>query len=468
MISEVSVAFIGDINGDVVIKSFAANSAPSVGEQLNHADYEKFKDGLQNLALRYGYVDSRFDKQQLQVNVAKNIANIQFVFDGGHRYIFGSVEYESENLEESYLARYQLFAEGQPFDSQMLVQLQQTLINTRFFDEVSVVQLEPNPDTLKIPTKVTLNETSKYVSSVGVGAATDTGPRAKFTFENNRVNGVGHQYGINLAVSEVTSGLDVNYKLPLSRPAAEKIQFKAGLSRENTDTSENDVWFVGASHSDQLTRNWVRNIDLIYQGESYTIGSTRDSNRLLIPSVNWQLIKADNLAYPKRGLKLQGGVRGAADVFGSDVSFVQLTASAKYVFGVGRSRFLARAEAGSTLIAETIALPASVRFFAGGDNSVRGFDYKALGPLDSEGEVEGGKHLLAASLEYEYAITDKYGLAVFYDLGNAFDDSEFQIERSIGVGARWHSAIGPIRVDLAFPQTAGGSFRLHLSMGPDL
>ena len=123
-----------------------------------------------------------------------------------------------------------------------------------------------------------------------------------------------------------------------------------------------------------------------------------------------------------------------------------------------------------TLGGDFFDLPASLRFFAGGDNSVRGYAYKSLSPKDENGDAVGGRHLIAASLEYEHPVVgeDWWG-AVFADAGNAFDTDQFQLKYAYGVGVRWYSPVGRLRVDLAFPSdTAEDSWRLHFGFGVDL
>jgi translocation and assembly module TamA len=135
----------------------------------------------------------------------------------------------------------------------------------------------------------------------------------------------------------------------------------------------------------------------------------------------------------------------------------------------GRSRLLTRLDLGATWIDQKIELPASLRFFAGGDQSIRGFEYQALGPLNANGEVVGGKQLIVGSLEYDFQVRDRWRVAVFVDSGNAFDNtSAFEFQHSAGIGIRWLSPIGQIRLDLAHPFDAEDSFRLHITMGPDL
>ena len=112
-------------------------------------------------------------------------------------------------------------------------------------------------------------------------------------------------------------------------------------------------------------------------------------------------------------------------------------------------------------------VPVSFRFFTGGDNSVRGYAYQSLGPTNAQGEVVGGKHLLVGSIELEGAIGQNWGAAVFYDAGNAFDDFDsLNLAQSAGVGVRYYTPVGPIRLDIARQLgVSDPSYRFHFTIG---
>jgi translocation and assembly module TamA len=115
-------------------------------------------------------------------------------------------------------------------------------------------------------------------------------------------------------------------------------------------------------------------------------------------------------------------------------------------------------------------LPPSQRYFTGGDTSVRGYAYQALGPKDSVGNVIGGRYLAVASLEYEHPLKKNWSAAAFVDTGNAFSKSfDEDLKTGVGVGVRWQSPIGPVRIDIAHPlDDRDTRFRVHLRLGPDL
>jgi translocation and assembly module TamA len=149
---------------------------------------------------------------------------------------------------------------------------------------------------------------------------------------------------------------------------------------------------------------------------------------------------------------------------------LQLRAGARVARRItGAGRVNARVNVGATLVDETASLPVSLRFFAGGDNSVRGYGYKSLGPVDDEGNVRGGRYLVTGSVEYEHPVFgDDWWAAAFVDAGNAFDDDP-ELEVGYGVGLRWFSPVGRIRLDLAFPaDTRDDDWRIHFALGAAL
>jgi translocation and assembly module TamA len=154
----------------------------------------------------------------------------------------------------------------------------------------------------------------------------------------------------------------------------------------------------------------------------------------------------------------------------SDTSFVRLLLSGKTILPVSdRARLIVRGEAGWMESGNFDKVPPTWRFFAGGDRSVRGYDYQSLGPTDEDGKSIGGSRLLTGSVEMDWRIRERWSGALFLDAGNVGEDNLLSdLPWSLGFGARWYSPVGPIRVDLAFPQQGDNDFRLHISMGPDL
>lgn len=470
-IRDVNVRLDGPGAEDDVFRQYVENLPINPGDRLNHGVYESVKNQLGNIAASNGYVEAHFRRHRLAIDVEANMADVDLFYATGPRYRFGSFTYEQDILDERLLERYNDHQPGDPFDVGGLIELNQRLNNSGYYSVVQVRQQRADRDEKIIPVIVEMEPRPRYGYSVKGGFSTDTGPRGGIASEARRINRAGHRVTGEIEVSPVKSQAGVAYYVPGSNPHTDYTRYSTGFKKEDTDSFDSDIWQIEASRVSVLSSGWKRTVSLTFQEEKYRIDQhPSQRTMLLMPGMDWSRSRADDLLRPRSGWSLHALSRGAVEGVLSDTSFAQLHLRSKYIMPLGRGRLLARAEVGTTWVDIFTDLPASLRFYTGGDNSVRGYDYEALGPIDSQGNTIGGRNMVAASAEYEWPIREQFGIAAFYDVGNAFNtfsDFESDLKSSVGIGARWHSPIGPIRVDFAFPLEDGG-FRLHLSMGPDL
>jgi translocation and assembly module TamA len=285
-----------------------------------------------------------------------------------------------------------------------------------------------------------------------------------------RWNQAGHQLTLNALLSPVVSEVSTNYRMPYGDPRYEWVSFDGGIKREYTDTTKSRSLQFGARRVLQGEGGWMRTQYTNLLVEDFDIATQPGRARLLMPGMEWSRLRADNAIRPDRGSKIEFDIRGAADALGSDTSFFQAQAQGKWIWSLrNRARILVRGQVGQTWERTFDELPPSVRFFAGGDNSVRGYDFETLGPTNAAGEVIGGSRIVTTSFEYEHPVKALWSIALFADTGNAFDSTERRLKSGVGIGTRWQSPLGPIRVDLAKPLDGiDRGIRLHISLGPDL
>ncbi|KJS08005.1 MAG: hypothetical protein VR73_07325 [Gammaproteobacteria bacterium BRH_c0] len=452
---------------DPVFTDFLTQLPLAPGQRLRHNLYEDIKKGLSQRARNHGYFDGEFDQHILRVNTETQRTDITIHYDSGPRYRFGELTFAESPLDNDLLRRYLTFQPGDPYDAGKLIQFQNNLVNSQYFDSVSVDQTQRDQDDKVMPISVVVSAKSKYETTAGVGFSTDTGPRLSYGLRNRRVNSAGDTYQISSQLSPVDSNLGFQYEQPGDKPLREKTQWSTGWQREDTDTATSDSLRAEVARIAVSDSGWMRTISLKYLFERFDIADDKESSMLLMPGIGWSRSSANDPRYPTRGWRLATNLRGAVEGVVSDISMAQAEIDGKLILPLLGGRMLTRAGLAATALDDFSQLPASLRYFAGGDNSVRGFDYESLGPTNSEGEVIGGKHRITASVEYDHRVFGDFALATFYDAGNAFDTTDFTLQHSAGVGVRWLSPIGPIRVDFAFPLKEGG-FRFHLSMGPDL
>jgi translocation and assembly module TamA len=357
-----------------------------------------------------------------------------------------------------------------PYDNRLLTKAYDDLSRSGYFGRIELIpQFEQAADQ-RLPMLITLEPAARIEYTVGLGLSTDTGPRARAGFQNRRVNQRGHRLQADLSVSSVLQGLSAEYRRPLADPRSEWLSYTSAITRESTDSSDSDNARVGARRSKRIRPEWMRTLFIDLRYERFNIGDVDSDSRLVLPGIVYDHKRSNRDVYPTQGHRLTSELRGTAELFGSNTSFLQTIASARLVRSPSEdSRILARITVGLTAQSEFLELPPSMRFFAGGDESVRGFGYETLGPVDDQGNVVGGRNLLTASIEYERHLRGDFFGAVFVDAGNAFDKFDVDPAVGAGIGLIWRSPVGPLRVYLAHPlNKSDRNVRLHIQLGADL
>ncbi|KIZ37154.1 membrane protein [Stutzerimonas stutzeri] len=443
------------------------------GDVLNHGRYEEVKQQFLNQASRFGYFDGRFTQQRLAVDPRENVADVELVFDSGPRYRLGDVRFEGDSpFDDDLLARMVPFETDTPYDSELIAELSQALQSSGYFEGVRVDANPSGANQQRIPVSVALTTRKPRTFGFGLGYSTDVGPRVRLDWTRHWVNLQGHSYGAEAELSAPRQNVGFWYDIPLDPPLTDKLRFVGGYQYEEiagTD-SLSRLLKVGPEWHSQLPSGWLRVLSLKWQHEEYRLGDDSGTSTLLMPGVAYSYLRSDNRIDPSRGYRLQfevaaakAGVLSDADLVHANVQLRGLTTLAQ------RHRFLGRVQLGGNWTDEYVNVPPSLRYFAGGDQSVRGYDYQSLSPTNSDGDKIGGRYQFAVSAEYQYSIAEKWRVATFVDQGNAFNSLEIPtLKSAVGVGVRWVSPVGPIRVDLAHPLDGDGGVRLHFSMGPEL
>ncbi len=474
-LDQVDVVIKGEGENDGAFQSIRKEPGLRKGDILDHGRYESLKGRFGVLASARGYFEGKFERSRVVVDKDANTAHLELIYHTGPRYRFGEIDLEHDILDESFIRRYFNFEPGEPYETDPMLELKSRLNATDYFRSVRVNPRLQELDGEVVPVQVELEGRKRHGYSVGAGYATDTGPRLLLGYENRYVNNRGHSFNADLEVSEVGTNVEAAYSIPMSRPANEMLRIYTGYQNEKTDDTLSAINTVGTSYTrSEEGSDWLQTYSINYEREYFEVGGQPEQRSdLLIPAFSLSRTRADGNNYPLSGWSFLGRISGSPSSLGSDTSFVQLYTRIKGIYGIGPGRLLLRAEGGITEVAELNDLPVSQRFFAGGDASVRGYDYKSIGPEelseeDGEPVVVGGNNLLTTSVEYDYRILNNWAIAAFMDQGNAFNHSEFDFKRSVGVGIRWISPIGPVRVDFARALDDHQGWKLHLSMGPDL
>ncbi|WP_122860240.1 autotransporter assembly complex protein TamA [Pseudomonas viridiflava] len=449
------------------------SDALKTGAVLNHGHYEDAKRLIQNQASRYGFFSGRFTSQRLSIDPRAGVADIELVYDSGPRYSLGKVMFSGDSpFDEDLLKRMVPFKENTPYDSQLIAELNQAMQASGYFEGVRVDAAPTAAVGQVIPVTVQLETRKPRTMGLGLGFSTDVGPRGRANWTRHWANAQGHSYGFESEISAPWQNVGLWYDVPLDPPLTDKLRFAGGYQYEEiagTD-SLSKLLTVGPEWHSKLPSGWERVISLKWQREEYRLGDDSGLSTLLMPGISYSFLRSDDRIDPHKGYRLQFDAQVAKEGAGSDANLIRGNVLLKGLTTVAQNhRFLGRVQFGGNFTDGYTSIPPSLRFFAGGDQSVRGYDYQTLSPTNSDGDRIGGRYMVAGSVEYQYSIAEKWRLATFVDQGNSFNNLDLpSLKTGVGFGVRWVSPVGPLRLDLAHPLDDDGGVRLHFSMGPEL
>jgi translocation and assembly module TamA len=443
------------------------------GDVLLHEAYEKAKNEITGIASEEGYLDARLVRHQVLIDPVAYEANVEFHLDTGPRWYLGKVSFSQDLLSDAYLEKFVNFEPGAVYDPGLLLGLQGRLVGMEYYSDVEIVAHKDRAGADRvIPIEVIArrNKANKY--RVGIGYATDVGPRLTLDYRRRYIGPNGHKAKAELAISEAIQSVLAEYRIPFRNPLRDYILIRPEFYGFDTASRQGTLFKVGVAHSVVTKGGWRRNIGIDYRYEDYEVADTdSDTFNGLVPYASWSKVKADDPINTRNGHRIKYIVKGTARGL-SETNWLGATINYKVIRSFGEDfRFIARTDLGAILAADISDVPASERFFAGGDQSIRGWGLDVLGPNDPvTNDTIGGRYLAVGSLELERRIRGNWSGVVFTDFGNAFDPDYTAVwEQSAGLGIRYATPIGPVRVDVAYAitkETPG--FRLHFGLGPDL
>jgi len=452
------------------LKKLSAAFPLQVGDVLRQDVYEQGKTELLQGAVNRGYLDAAFTQHQILVNRGQRRVDILLQLDTGIRYRFGKTLFNGRgSYPEPFLHRYLAYREGDNFSQRQLGQTQRNLFDADLFRRVSIRPLTDQIREGQVPVQIDLQPAPRHQLRPGIGYGTDTGARVSLRYRNLNLLDRGHELQGELLLAERKQSLLTTYILPDPNRFDSQTLLRVGVDREATDSYLSRKLFSEAEYRRSLNDNLSGSLFVRLSQEFSRISDETTHSQMLLPGIRLSLRRVDDPLNPQRGLQANLELKGSMEQLFSDTSLLQLSAQATELLPLPRQfSLLLHLQGGTTWHNDSLSkIPASLRFFAGGDRSVRGYRYQSLGPKDDQGEVVGGKHLLVANIELEKRLSSDWGVATFYDIGNAFDTfAEYDLKQGAGIGIRRYTRIGPVRLDLA--RQIGNDknkYRLHLSVG---
>ncbi|MCF6262149.1 MAG: BamA/TamA family outer membrane protein [Xanthomonadales bacterium] len=521
IINEVELQIGGDGSELEDFKQWQLDWPLAEGNQLIHSSYENGKQSFGILAESLGFLDHKTITHEVHVNAKSNQATIKLHFETGPQFVFGDISFESEALQPKVLNRFKLANSGDPYTAERMDAMRKLLANSLYFKQLNIetlVDRESTPPRVNISAKPELRERDSYKATLGYG--TDKGARVVLGWERHLLSSRGGRLltglGMQQQYSEVTFRTD--YKLPISPDPGQFFIATGQYLFQNDDFSfindntgqsifpaidgpRQSLWlragklseFYPSGSSQPLSQTLFlgflsENFDALGSSHSKAgdlielnpeLENFLDTNQTsLTLGAEWNWLSMKGSGYTNRGMHVRARALVASENAGSDISFEQIYIGNHFSILFGeRLKLTLRGELGYTnapveelLVSDDSGevqlsmtqLPYQFRFKAGGTYSVRGYGFESLSNNEN-----GSNNLIAASTELEYLVGDDWSVAAFADIGNAFNNfSDIQLKAGVGIGFRYYTVVGPVRLDFAYPlDDFDNSLRIHFSLG---
>ena len=344
----------------------------------------------------------------------------------------------------------------------------------------------------KIPLYVYVASDKPRDAQVGIGYGSDTGVRATAKVDYNLINRDGYQAGFEVAASRINKNATLYASRPWKHPLDDTLNAKLSYEEELIDQGEGNFELSTKTLQAAGSRNihsdsgWDRTYSLRYRMDKLDTNldetkweelpvrfkSSSPTQQALLLGYGLSKLNVDNISNPTMGYRQYYGIEAGAEGALTDTNMAIARAGVRGIYTFGEDKkhqVLGKLDAGYIWADDFYDVPYKLRFFAGGDQSIRGFDYNSLSPIEN-GYLTGGQVLAVGSAEYNYEFKPGFRAALFTDVGNAYDTKfEADTKVGVGVGVRWASPIGVVRLDVAAGVTEESiPVRLHFFIGSPL
>lgn len=471
-IAEIQVQLLGDAEKD---ENFLAlqKQVPKLGTVLNQGVYDDYKAELEKVALAKGFFDYQFLTHRLAILPSAHEAYWQLAFDSGKRYRYGNIRFQGSQIREDYLRNILAIQSGDPYLINDLSELSTDLSASNWFKSVLV---QPNIDkqSKKVDLDVLVQPRLKNSYEIGLGYGTDVGPRLQFGWNKPWINSRGQSFSSNFYISDPKKTIEATYKIPLlKQPLNYYYEISTGYEEEKKNDTDTSGLTLAILRYWNRETGWQNSFGVRARYDNFTQANVSNRTLLIYPTAGFNRTRVRGGLFPYWGDSQKITLNWGNKAVGSDVDFYSAIASTSWIRTYAENhRFLTRAEIGYLSTNQFDKIPPALRFFAGGDRSIRGYGYHKISPKDKNGELTGANRLFTASIEYQYQVKPKWWGAIFYDTGFASDRFAFNdLRKGAGIGVRWNSPIGAVKFDIATPindKDDSKNIQFYIGIGAEL
>lgn len=430
----------------------------------------------------HGHPTPKLVKREVIVDMAAHVADITLTINAGEPRYFGAMRLKNENAaheagrtKTDYIEGLAAFKAGDLYDRRKADKTVANLRGTGLFDQVAIdiVDAEGN----RVTPEVTLSERAKRSVGLGASWSSDEGAGTKSFWEHRNLFGRAEKLRLEVSVAQTKQAVKAEFTKPRFLRPDQSLIGGFEFANEETDAYSELSTKLGAGLSRELTPTLQASAGVSFELYRTEENSGARSYRLFGVPMTLRYDGSDNLLDPTEGSRLSGALTPYVGTSaGSAAAFSKFEASGSTYWSFGKQPDLTlalRGRYGLMLAQQTLDVPGSLRFYAGGGGSIRGYGYQLVGPLDAAKDPIGGRSVVEFSTEARWRVTKSFGLVAFVDGGNAYSTSTPKpsegLQWGAGLGVRYYTPIGPVRADIALPLNKrpgiDDSFQVYFSLG---
>ncbi len=428
--------------------------------------------------LEGGFPKAEVIDRKAFVNHEKAELYINLRIASGEPARLGTARFEGvESIDQDYLRKLITWEEGDLYDVRKLDETERELMDTNLFSRATITIDDPPAPGEAAPVLITVEERPQR--SIGFSLRYDSidGVGGTARWQHRNFFGAGEHFVTELDLSTIRQSLDAQLRVPYFAELEKDLIAEGALSHEDTDAYEQYLAQSFLGFEEELWENWTFTYGGSVEFEQSSDQRNIEDRQFLLFGSPLELVYdgTDDLLDPKSGQRLQVFTTPYVATVDAFLPFVVADVSASTYHSLDDAgRFVAalRGRIGSVVGASADDIPTSKRFYAGGGGSVRGYEYQSLGPLDASGDPLGGLSVAEINAELRIRVTEDIGLVPFLDGGIVSEDAvpgiDGNIQWAAGLGLRYYTAIGPIRLDVAFPlnpRPRDDAFGFYISVG---
>jgi translocation and assembly module TamA len=428
------------------------------------------------LMTQRGYPFARVVDRKSVINRDTKTMSVVLRVDAGAPARFGPVTISGlEQLDPVYVRRLLTWEQGETYDSRKIEEVRRRLSQTRIFASIGIQPDTELDDQDELPITINLAEGPPRTIGFGVNYSTDVGPGGSVFWEHRNIFGQGESLRFTITGSEIEQSLEASVRKPTYPGRKQALIFNVELSNEETDAFDARTASALAAIESRYLEDWLMTAGLAPEFSDVEEMGDKEKFLLLgLPITGTQDRRNDRLN-PTRGTRLNLTLTPYLGLGDDNPDWITGTAEGSGYLAVDEDRRFVlanRAKVGFLFGADNEDLPASKRFYAGGGGSIRGYEFQSVGDLDRFNDPIGGRSVIEVSSEFRMRVTEQIGVVPFVDGGTvyqeAYPDFSNTFRWAAGLGLRYFTGFGPVRLDVAFPihkRDSDDTYQFYISFG---